>query len=330
MRFFAILSALLVVHTGTKICSEVMVHGFIPSPQSFHGPLFVHLPGSVFSRSSDNWKMLHTQFALSPSTLSTDDPYQILHLERNSNLTKKDIKQAYKCMASKHHPDVIISQNSTPEEKGKANADFVKINSAYEALLGQASDSQLESTSFGSTKGRVATREGGYPRAPPPRRSKDWFQGTSFGSRYKARYKHYGSEHVEHQKEQTQHIGDKRHHTAMPPNNRGGSDFDIFWKKRQNNQHHPAENIIWAKTYRSSGNLLEDMDHAESLVNELSREANGIHEGLMYARTKGLGDDKAHQMQAQQKTVDDNLHKARQKLDRLQQRFWELRSEGNV
>lgn len=44
------------------------------------------------------------------------------------------IRDAYQRMVNEYHPDVITNQNSTPEEKQKANAHFARVRSAYHAL----------------------------------------------------------------------------------------------------------------------------------------------------------------------------------------------------
>jgi len=60
----------------------------------------------------------------------TDDPYEILGLKRDA--TKKEIKEAFKRLASQYHPDKV--QHLGKEFQELAHKKFVRIKRAYEIL----------------------------------------------------------------------------------------------------------------------------------------------------------------------------------------------------
>jgi hypothetical protein len=64
------------------------------------------------------------------------DLYKTLGLDYNlrNNITKNDIKKAYRKLAKKYHPDKNSSVKS-PEE-------FIKLNHAYNTLLNQTNDNR--------------------------------------------------------------------------------------------------------------------------------------------------------------------------------------------
>ena len=68
------------------------------------------------------------------------DPFAVLNIPEPTT-DKSTIKKAYRRMAMKYHPDVVVSSDSTPEEKKKASDYFATINAAYETLMGKNSDS---------------------------------------------------------------------------------------------------------------------------------------------------------------------------------------------
>lgn len=106
---------------------------------------------------------------MSASTLwvnvNSDDPFEILDLKPTADLDKKQIKRAYKRLALKYHPDVVVNPSSTPEEKAKAGEVFAKINWAYATLSGKNGESTTTTTSSGTG---TTTKNAGYQ--PPHRR----------------------------------------------------------------------------------------------------------------------------------------------------------------
>lgn len=76
----------------------------------------------------------------------SDNPYKILGVEKTA--TQTDIKKAYRDLAKKHHPD-----------KGGNEAEFKKINQAYEMLGDEQKRAQFDR--FGSTGGPGGFNGGG-------------------------------------------------------------------------------------------------------------------------------------------------------------------------
>ena len=100
--------------------------------------------------------------------LNSKDPFEILDLKADPNLDKQQIKRAYKRLALKYHPDVVINSSSTAEEKAKAGEIFAKINWAYATLSGKNGESTVTASSSSAT-GKSAYNAGGYQ--PPHRRT---------------------------------------------------------------------------------------------------------------------------------------------------------------
>ena len=65
----------------------------------------------------------------------TTDPFVLLGLDAMSANDAQAIKAAYRKMTRRHHPDAVLTADSTDEEKRAANDNFARINEAYQSLL---------------------------------------------------------------------------------------------------------------------------------------------------------------------------------------------------
>jgi len=125
----------------------------------------------------------HLQAAPSPLP-DTTDPFILLGLDPNNpTADKKEIKRAYKRQAMRYHPDVVVSTESTPEERKRASEEFAKVNAAYEILSGKGSGG----AGVGAGKSSASSRRdkggsGSWAYQPPHRRS-----GASSSSSYSSR-----------------------------------------------------------------------------------------------------------------------------------------------
>ena len=104
--------------------------------------------------------------------VDSNDPFEILDLKPTADLDKKQIKRAYKRLALKYHPDVVVNPSSTPEEKAKAGEVFAKINWAYATLSGKNG----ESTTTRASSGTGTTTNDRYQ---PPHRRKEAYTNPS-------------------------------------------------------------------------------------------------------------------------------------------------------
>lgn len=71
------------------------------------------------------------------STPDSSDPYVILDLDPKS-VDISSIKNAYRKMAMKYHPDATIGIHKSNEEKDQSNKEFVRVNAAYAFLIGKS------------------------------------------------------------------------------------------------------------------------------------------------------------------------------------------------
>ena len=65
----------------------------------------------------------------------TTDPFVLLGLDAMSANDAQAIKAAYRKMTRRHHPDAVLTADSTDAEKRAANDNFARINEAYQSLL---------------------------------------------------------------------------------------------------------------------------------------------------------------------------------------------------
>ena len=65
-------------------------------------------------------------------TLTLDEAYQILELDKNADLNL--VKKQYRTLAKKYHPDILNANNVSKEELEQGVKKFQKINEAYELI----------------------------------------------------------------------------------------------------------------------------------------------------------------------------------------------------
>ena len=69
----------------------------------------------------------------------TTDPFVLLGLDAGSMMSsspdQSTLKAAYRRMTRRHHPDAVLTNSSTPEQRRAANDNFARINEAYQTLL---------------------------------------------------------------------------------------------------------------------------------------------------------------------------------------------------
>ncbi|KAL3804794.1 hypothetical protein ACHAWO_005323 [Cyclotella atomus] len=80
-----------------------------------------------------------------PPLPMTNNPYALLGLDwLNPPSDITTVHKAYKRMAKRYHPDLILHADATPEEQHLANKNFARINAAYEQLKAKESKEILD------------------------------------------------------------------------------------------------------------------------------------------------------------------------------------------
>ena len=80
-----------------------------------------------------------------PLLPTTDNSYTLLGFDYLS--PPKDfavVQRAYRNLARQYHPDVVVGPDATEEEREKANADFIRINEAYEDIKSRKDEEEIE------------------------------------------------------------------------------------------------------------------------------------------------------------------------------------------
>jgi len=72
------------------------------------------------------------------------DPHMVLGLDRSSKPTDADIQRAYRELARKFHPDIVVGPDATVDERREANEYFAQINEAYENLKSKQDEEEIE------------------------------------------------------------------------------------------------------------------------------------------------------------------------------------------
>ena len=80
--------------------------------------------------SADGGGYSNSSYSSTSSSSSYSDPYKVLGLD--SSATDEEVKKAYRRLAMKYHPDKV--ENMGEEVKKSAEAQFRKINEAYEQI----------------------------------------------------------------------------------------------------------------------------------------------------------------------------------------------------
>ena len=266
------------------------------------------------------------------------DPFEILGIQATSD--KKEIKRAYKRMALKFHPDVVVSQNSSKEERRKANDVFARINWAYQQLSGKNGG---ESSS--STGSSTATGTGSY--TPPHRRkaasgsysgSTDWRDympkydeadydagGDSFGAIFSDLFS--GATDV-----------------GVAGAAAGGGifrDFVEFLERNVDGGVYTSDDNAELRILLSTGTLEQvgmEMDDTQLVVEQLEAKRNNVRDELIMCKAdasvatrfaeKMEMQERVAELEARQRVVDDYLKMSRKRLLELQMRYKELIVQG--
>jgi DnaJ-domain-containing protein 1 len=80
--------------------------------------------------SADSGGYSSSSYSSTSSSSAYSDPYKVLGLD--SSATDEEVKKAYRRLAMKYHPDKV--ENMGEEVKKSAEAQFRKINEAYEQI----------------------------------------------------------------------------------------------------------------------------------------------------------------------------------------------------
>ena len=88
------------------------------------------------------------QFAAVAQASLEKDYYTILDIP--SHATQEDIKEAYRALAKKHHPDAA-GPTSTPEELEASKELFKQVTEAYAILSDQALRTKYDRIIFGDS-----------------------------------------------------------------------------------------------------------------------------------------------------------------------------------
>ena len=68
----------------------------------------------------------------------------VLGIDRSSKPTDADIQRAYRELARKFHPDIVVGPDATVDERREANEYFAQINEAYENLKSKQDEEEIE------------------------------------------------------------------------------------------------------------------------------------------------------------------------------------------
>eukprot|EP00565_Helicotheca_tamesis_P002022 CAMPEP_0185730496 /NCGR_PEP_ID=MMETSP1171-20130828/10055_1 /TAXON_ID=374046 /ORGANISM="Helicotheca tamensis, Strain CCMP826" /LENGTH=495 /DNA_ID=CAMNT_0028399553 /DNA_START=177 /DNA_END=1661 /DNA_ORIENTATION=- len=293
-----------------------------------------------------------------PPLPNTDDPFILLGLS-SPTTSKKDIKRAYKRMALRYHPDVVINSHSTDEDKKKANDNFARINGAYEALSGKGTESGTAAAGRGSSSNssyRSSTR-------PPPHR-----RTSSYGASDRSRSSNAGSASADWRDYMPKtDEDDAEYDTAgdsfgaifndlvtgiaaagVAGSSGGGTGIlKDFVEFLENNVDNFAQDYAVDSDTSSLDELLRrgslddiaaEMDDTDLLVSQLTTKLKSVEDEILSASTDAAKAEryslkfeleaKVAELEARKSVIKGYLKKARKRLVALQDRYKELRVQG--
>jgi len=286
--------------------------------------------------------------------LDGKDPFQILNLP-NFTTDKKEIKRAYRRMAMKYHPDVVLDKNSSDEDRKRASENFAKINAAYEILSGKRSGGGAGSNSSSERSSRSGS--GGWD--PPHRRTSSYGSRVNNNNKSDFDWNDFMSNEYKKEQEQYDAGGDsfsaifsdllKSGAASMSGSSSSGeggilkdlvefleSTVDGFSSGNYDAYDPTIQDLL---IYGSIEEIKEEMEDTELLVQQLEKKLSDlVNEQEQYSDFSSSSQDpnisfvqkmemeeRKEEIQARKKVVDGYLTKARGRLLRLQNRYRELR-----
>jgi len=275
----------------------------------------------------------------SKSNSNNSDPFGILNIEPTAD--KKIIKKAYRRMAMKYHPDVVVNVNSSASEKKQASDNFATINAAYEMLMGKNSDG-VSSGSDQQWKSSPQSSSNNYSYSSDQNNNVDWkdFMPKYDDDMYDTNGDSFTSIFSDFVSE------------VAGANSKGGilkdlvefleSNVDGFSSGNYNEYDPSIQDLL------QNGNMQavkEELDDTNLLVQQLMKkkadlriEQETLQQLIMDERnanapasfvTRMEREERLEEVSARMKVVEGYLTKAKGRLLRLQTRYKELRSNSN-
>lgn len=267
----------------------------------------------------------------------SNNPWSILGIPSGSS--KADIKKAYKRLAMRYHPDVVVS----PDEKKAASDKFSKINMAYQAALEM--ERSGTTTSSGSTTG-------GSSWEPPHRRAAKSRPSSYTSSSRSTDWRDYMPDYYNNEDAQYDTNGDtfgKIFSDLFREAGGGGvgvvSDFVDFFESNFAYGTSSSSSSVDDPELRellqtgTVGDVGDAMDETELVVQQLQTkrqnsanelmqlQADRISGGMSYSEQMQM-QERIDGLEAQQKVVDGYIEKARKRLLSLQTRYKDLIVNG--
>lgn len=308
------------------------VHGFV-CPLERHPSLSLN---NIHNYHPKSHRINHNIFRLYMN--ANPDPFEILNIPQ-ATTDKKVIKKAYRRMAMKYHPDVVINSDSTAEEKKRASDYFAQINAAYELLSGKGSNSAGSS----STSSRSSTSSSGY--TPPHRRTSSYsYSNNNYKSWEDFMPKYEDDEKYDSNGDSFASIFSDLV-TGMSSNQSGGifkdlvefleSNIDGFSNGNYNANDDTMQDLL---QYGTMSEIKEELDDTDLLVQQLTKkykdlisekqslETSSSDTASFTFRQQMEQEERLEEIKARAKVIDGYLQKAKARLLRLQTKYKELRN----